>query len=352
MERSRAAEMGALRCKDILKLSSSPFLLSNSFLDIREASNSKKLTVGRNHYLAGSIYETRLTDAIGIGLIEFLNVSDGFLLVVSEMSLKEDIEYSFKGEDWVRFFYTLGGKQEVTLNGELHMNEGDHAHLALHPIGSIISDKLYAGEEIARRVTILVKREKLLEFIGVSEKNLSNEMAKFFFGSEKWIYNAEFRLAGKALALLQKFFDKTIPVLFRPLHLKAATLELVTLHLFEILEGMIERDDAIKIYASAKKQLLQAKEILEEDLLITKSLPEVAKIVGLNRSKLSQGFHHMFGVTIQQYIMSLKMERAQNYLQNREGSVSELAWLLGYSHVGNLSAAVKKYFGCPPRDLI
>ncbi|WP_276135181.1 helix-turn-helix domain-containing protein [Polluticoccus soli] len=65
-------------------------------------------------------------------------------------------------------------------------------------------------------------------------------------------------------------------------------------------------------------------------------------------SYLSKLFSEVEGKTIEQYIISQKIEKVKELLVYDELSLSEIAWQLGYSSVAHLSAQFKKVTGLTP----
>ncbi|MBD3671752.1 MAG: AraC family transcriptional regulator [Gammaproteobacteria bacterium] len=65
-------------------------------------------------------------------------------------------------------------------------------------------------------------------------------------------------------------------------------------------------------------------------------------------SYLSHLFSSVEGVTIEQYYINQKIERAKELLVYDELSLSEIAWKLGYSSVSHLSGQFKKVTGLTP----
>ena len=73
----------------------------------------------------------------------------------------------------------------------------------------------------------------------------------------------------------------------------------------------------------------------------------IAKQLNLDRRYLSRLFKEETGVTIQDFLLSTRMEEADRRL--REGySVKESAHLAGYDDVSNFSKLYKKHFGLSP----
>lgn len=62
-------------------------------------------------------------------------------------------------------------------------------------------------------------------------------------------------------------------------------------------------------------------------------------------SKLSKIFSSETGVTLEKYLILLKIERVKKLIINNEYTLSEIAYMLGYSSVQYLSNQFKKTTG-------
>ena len=65
---------------------------------------------------------------------------------------------------------------------------------------------------------------------------------------------------------------------------------------------------------------------------------------------LSRLFSSVEGITIEQYIIHQKIEKAKELIVYDELTLSEIAWKLGYSSVAHLSNQFKKVTGMSSRD--
>lgn len=74
----------------------------------------------------------------------------------------------------------------------------------------------------------------------------------------------------------------------------------------------------------------------------------LADEVGLNYHYLSSLFSSLEGITIEQYIIHLKIEKVKEFLVYDELTLSEIAYRLGYSSVQHLSNQFKKITGLTP----
>ncbi|SEJ68413.1 Helix-turn-helix domain-containing protein [Cyclobacterium xiamenense] len=74
----------------------------------------------------------------------------------------------------------------------------------------------------------------------------------------------------------------------------------------------------------------------------------LADKTGISYSRLSQLFSSLQGITIEQYFIELKIEKAKEYLSYASHNISETAWKLGYSSMQHFSAQFKKHTGMTP----
>ncbi|WP_375585443.1 helix-turn-helix domain-containing protein [Cyclobacterium xiamenense] len=69
---------------------------------------------------------------------------------------------------------------------------------------------------------------------------------------------------------------------------------------------------------------------------------------GVSYSRLSQVFSRLQGMTIEQYFIELKIEKAKELLSDASHNISETAWKLGYSSMQHFSAQFKKHTEMTP----
>ena len=77
----------------------------------------------------------------------------------------------------------------------------------------------------------------------------------------------------------------------------------------------------------------------------------IAEQLNLDRRYLSRLFKEKTGLSIQDYLISVRMEEAELLLRQGK-SVKEAAHLSGYEDVSNFSKMFKKYYGKSPADLV
>ncbi|MEL7163061.1 MAG: AraC family transcriptional regulator, partial [Bacteroidota bacterium] len=110
-------------------------------------------------------------------------------------------------------------------------------------------------------------------------------------------------------------------------------------------------DQARFLRDTEKMELIRnAENILISHLQNPPTIPELAKMVGINQQSLKQGFRQLFGDTINQYLNEKRLEQAGILIQGGELSLGEIATTIGYSNPGYFSRRFKEKYGVTPRD--
>ncbi len=151
---------------------------------------------------------------------------------------------------------------------------------------------------------------------------------------------------------LQQIWQCPFEGLIKKFYLEAKVLELIALRLQQDMTGEVIQCRKVKPRRTVVEQIYQAKEILESRIENPPSLIELAEDVGLTLYQLKQGFQKVFGKSAFQYLHQYRMEQARLLLYEGNMRVADVANCVGYSHLGQFSAAFKRMFGINPRDCL
>jgi len=77
---------------------------------------------------------------------------------------------------------------------------------------------------------------------------------------------------------------------------------------------------------------------------------ELADFIGVNRSYLSSSFKQLMGMSIQDYIVGVRMNRARSLLRGTDLKVNEIAQMVGYEDVLSFSKIFKAKNGMSPKS--
>lgn len=78
----------------------------------------------------------------------------------------------------------------------------------------------------------------------------------------------------------------------------------------------------------------------------------LASNVAISVSQLNRKLNALIGQPAGQFIRAIRMEKAAKMLKNREASIKEVAYSVGYSDQSNFARSFKKHFGITPGEYI
>lgn len=98
-------------------------------------------------------------------------------------------------------------------------------------------------------------------------------------------------------------------------------------------------------------KLQQVHHALLDDLSKPKTIKELELVSSMCATKLRSMFKEVYGISIYQFFQRHRMEEAKRLLELGNMNVSDVAYTLGYSHLGYFTAAFKKQFGLLPKNI-
>lgn len=136
------------------------------------------------------------------------------------------------------------------------------------------------------------------------------------------------------------------------IYLHGKVLELLSMFIQEHVNGSESEHSNLCLSKSDIFKLHEARKFVLEHLDNPFSIKELSRHVGINQTKLKNGFRKLFGTTIFGLIRSQRMDKAIRLMKIDRMNVSETASVLGYSNMSNFSAAFRKKFGCNPSEYL
>ena len=111
----------------------------------------------------------------------------------------------------------------------------------------------------------------------------------------------------------------------------------------------MEQETAIDVRAfSYYRQLGRVKKHLEDRIDEWLSLKEAARIAGMAECHFSTFFREKTGVTFRSWTASIRIRQARELLRRRGGSITEVAYSVGYQDLRTFERAFKRFTGLTP----
>jgi AraC family transcriptional regulator len=101
-----------------------------------------------------------------------------------------------------------------------------------------------------------------------------------------------------------------------------------------------------------KQQLKQVLEHIQDGLARELSLAELAKLVHLSPYHFSRLFKQSLGISPHQYHIRCRIERAKQFLLNRQMTLSEIALSVGFANQAHLNYHFKRWVGSTPTTFL
>lgn len=115
--------------------------------------------------------------------------------------------------------------------------------------------------------------------------------------------------------------------------------------LYELLTGNLSK----KYHPSSKKEdMIKILEYIDKNISLPLSNKLLAKKSGYSTSYFRNIFIKTIGVSPMQYVTQVRMEKAVEMLESDYGTITNLAFSLGYENIYHFSNVFKKYYGMSP----
>lgn len=110
--------------------------------------------------------------------------------------------------------------------------------------------------------------------------------------------------------------------------------------------SMVQGDDTVK--GSPLKLASRVRRFIDRNYSYHINVERIAEIMGCNRSHMFRVFKEENGVSVQEYLKSVRMEHARNMMEQTEMSVTEIMYSCGFDDLPNFSRQFKNHFGVSP----
>jgi len=202
------------------------------------------------------------------------------------------------------------------------------------------------GGQKHRFITVEFSPDFLREHFGAQKENLEPMIQQVVSGTaSSAIIGAPERLSTLHLQLVETFQQCPVFQPAREIWFRCKALELAAHLFFKPAGGDLF---CTRTQRAARDRVEKARHILRERLEEPPSLEELGKQVGCSPFYLSRLFSQESGMTIQQFIRQVRMERAAELLRTGKCNVTEAAMAVGYNSLSHFSSAFHAKFGCCP----
>jgi len=285
---------------------------------------------------------------------EIVQVEEDVLLLACNWSpLGELRQKQLVGDsDWIHIqFYLEGSGQEWISNGDVvDLSEGSCV-VAHYPEGSVIERALRAVSSF-RAACLYLRPKALAKLIDVAGSSLLENALQNTQTDSSRLRADTLPLTSAMRVAVNDVLGCTYRGRARRLYMRAKSLELLSAVLCGLESEDPERNDSsLELSPLAIRKMEQARQIIMSELGTPMTLAQLARRLGINRTKLVLGFKQVYGVSVQAYWRDQKLNRAHELLRQGNARVTDVAFDLGYTELSSFTRAFCQKFGYSPSTI-
>jgi AraC-like DNA-binding protein len=213
-------------------------------------------------------------------------------------------------------------------------------HTTLSAFRNSVGERRFSADSSVRQLRLLVGESTLTHYLGAERTNQ-------LLGADS-IKQLAFRKTSPstlahARALMRCAAAHSTDAL--TMHIHALNLLAEQLQTF-----VLPPAKAVRFSARDIEKLELIRSLMQEKMDQPLSIAYLCATVGINESKLKEGFQFRFNTTPHRMLMELRMRKALLLLESGS-QVAEAAYQVGYQHPSNFSAAFTNFFGRTPKSV-
>lgn len=283
------------------------------------------------------------------GTWRMASIHDEIFIVVSDCNYAHSRSESVLPESFVEFHFSLSGPASVDFSdiGNLQVNA---PNLLVCRQGADVRYLVTCGPGPWQSVGLYVTQryfDRLLRSLGGEADRIRAELAAI--GNDQ-IYNRQIPFSMEALHIAEQLLAWPYRGARQMLYLEGKCTEILCACIEMWLAHLSDDKPGETLSARDLRLIEKARETILSDLRLAPTIPELARAVGTNASKLKRGFKFLYGMTIFEYGLRCRMNHALHLLVEGRHPVGQVALAVGYQHQTSFTAAFRDYFGFAPKD--
>lgn len=277
------------------------------------------------------------------GLLLAYEAQPGLIATASDVTYLNDQELCSRSEPSLMFGVLLSGEREtmdVEGYGEITRELEKPALLGFSEKTSF---KLHSSRNQRIAAAGFLLKPSFFERFGEYIKDDGLAALKEFL-SGKFRYETMAR-SPRILELSRYLLEHPYRGQLGELFLESNTLSLVV----EVAEQLKQERKIVALVGRRHyDRVMEARDILDTNLVDPPKTVELARRVGVNLTTLQANFKAVLGVTIFGYVRTQRLMMARILLRDHSLAVAEAGYRVGFASPAAFTAAYRRYFGHPP----
>ena len=322
----------------------------NALVTISEHLNAPDL-----HYVCEETI-LNIPSRYGTGYIRGITFRDGLSLLQFKCTFTEDItlRYQLTRSHPLRLIFCQQGSL-------LYKFEPDNIEFAIKELHSSFStstetfDQYYCftAHQDIQFTTLEIDRARYIQNVDCELDTIPAELAKVFRdirAKDPFTYHSNYSMV--LADIVQQIHLNDMEGLSRKTFLEARALDLLANIIQLYIDDQLPNHKQVLLRKTDILSIIRAHDIMIEDLSENITIPELAKLAGINSTKLKQGFKKIYDQTINEYMRDRKLDMAKDLILEGSYSIKQIAQSIGYKNYAYFSSRFKERFGALPSEFM
>ncbi|QTA92573.1 helix-turn-helix transcriptional regulator [Desulfonema magnum] len=291
----------------------------------------------------------QVPEETGRGTLREIRFQSGIQLYIADYHTLET--FVSKNEDHISAFgfrFCLSGRMRLRVGcfkDDLIIREGQSGFFYFSDTSGFHEEK--SGFHNCR-VLILIDPET---FVSLMADEVHQLPVKFrISASEAYCdsFNSEDIVTPAMRMILEQIIHCPYSGTARRFFIEAKALELIACKLDQQKPVQCQPENIPALKTSDVNMVRYAGKLLSENLQEPPGIIELAKTLGISRTKLYYDFKRFYGTSPSEYLRTRRIEKARTLVEDGDMNLTEIAYFLGYSSSSHFGRAFRQYFGMAP----
>ena len=298
-----------------------------------------------------SYYHIDIAPEIATGTADYIVVGESMRILIFNCVWNVPRTFHVMDNGWIRFNFSL----DIDIDMEIGEMETQHMDIPswriIHlPEGSKSVENIPQGTA-TRWVTICFRADRLEELCGIKMENLPSPLGSLSGEIDDLGIYKSFELNTRLVALTADMMNTSLKGGIRLSYMLTKATELTLLALDYVINQPADEDVAVVLSCKDRGLIQKAHEYIKDNLAEALTVQKLSTMIGLNRNKLFYGFKSEYGMSISEYIQSLRLEEGFRLITETTDNILDISLSVGYQHQCNFSTAIKTRYGVTPSQL-
>ncbi|WP_052503503.1 AraC family transcriptional regulator [Lacinutrix sp. Hel_I_90] len=300
------------------------------------------------------LFKLTFNTNLGSGIIQYANFNYGISVLDIEVLLTNDFTFRLGDRDahLLYFIYCAEGIAQFKSNNNDKYQKIEELKSGVLSCDHNSENKINIKKEVPFAINI-ISVDKALYFERFNNNTFSNtiklqELFKSFDGFNSYVYQCAYNL--KIAEQLRCTKDSGISnALTEVMRFESQHLLILALHIEELYKEIHQERTTTTLNKTELQKIIQLTEYIMESPEIQHSISSLCGRICMSPAKLQEGFKEMHDTTVADFIRNVRIEKAEELLNETDLNISEIVYTIGLTSRSYFCKIFKKKYDCSPK---